>query len=96
MKTNLLGTVLVIITIVSVLITAAMSCAYVQATRKYRRLQHQAAMVDRNRKVANALATEALEFGKRHPSIIPVLRSVGVLQSAQGSDAGALINRAAQ
>ena len=44
--------------------------------------------IDYNRKVMQALANETVEYGKKNPSIEPLLRSVG-LNAAAGAPAPA-------
>lgn len=86
MKRNPLGAVLVGLVLLSAVGTAFLAYAYIQSMRDLNRLQAQSAAIQRNRAVASALATDAIEYSKTHPDIDPILQSVGI-KSAKGQAA---------
>jgi hypothetical protein len=54
---------------------------YISNTRELRTLQAQAAQINNNRALINALANDAVEYSKTHPAIEPLLESVGLKTS---------------
>ena len=86
MKQNPLGALLAGILLVGALASAALAVLYVNSMRDLQRLQYASTLITRNRNMANSLATEALEYSKRNPSIDPILQSVGI-KTTHGSNA---------
>lgn len=51
---------------------------HVRLAAKIQVMQRQVTQIDQNRNLALALGNEAIEYGKRHPEIRPILESVMV------------------
>lgn len=75
---NLLPAVLVGLLVVSAVTAAVFTMVFIQANRDLRRLQAQAATIQNNRLVAQAMANDCLEYSKRNPAIDPLLQSIGL------------------
>jgi hypothetical protein len=54
----------------------------VMNTSELNRLQNQASMVNQNRAVMNAVASEALEYSKHNPAIDPILEEAKIKPSS--------------
>jgi hypothetical protein len=78
MKTNVTAMMLVVLLGFSVLATSVLAFTYIQSARKLQRLQAEAAEINRNRALLQAMANEAIEYSKRNPAIDPLLQSVGI------------------
>ena len=78
MKNNPLTTVLLGALTVSALLSVGFCWRYVSNTRELRGLQTQANMINNNRTMINALATDVAEYSKKNPAIDPILESVGL------------------
>lgn len=78
MKNNPLITILLGVLTLSVLGSVVLCWLYISNTRELRTLQGQAAMINNNRGVINALAADTVEYSKKHPAIDPILESVGL------------------
>lgn len=89
MRSHGLTNLLVGLVALAVLATAGLALYYVRCVQKLNGLQLQAALVNRNRALGNALANEVLEYSKRNPAIDPVLQSVGIKRSAGSTGAQA-------
>ncbi len=73
----MLTTLLVVLTI-SALASVVLCYRYLAAARELRQLQVQAAMVNQNRTLIGALATETMEYSKKNPAIDPILEAAGI------------------
>jgi hypothetical protein len=78
MKNSPLTTILLGVLTLSALASVVMCWLYISNTRALRTLQAQAAQVNNNRALINALAADTLEYSKTHPAIDPILESVGL------------------
>ena len=78
MKHDFITSLLIGVTILGVLATAALSLAYVQYMRKLRDLQVQTTIANRNSAMFQELAGRAVEYGKNNPSILRILEEVGL------------------
>ena len=87
MKSNVLTNLLLGLVIAGMLATAGLALYYVQLVGVLNRLQFQAALVNRNRALLNAMAAEALEYSKRDPSLEPVLQSIRIKSKASSNAA---------
>jgi len=72
--TMLLATALLL----SVTLTAGLCYWYLQCTRQLGMAQSEVARANNNRAAMQALASEAVEYAKRNPDIIPVLQTLGL------------------
>ena len=64
--------------LVSVTLTAGLCYWYLQCTRQLGMAQSEVGRANNNRAAMQALATEAVEYAKRNPDIIPVLQNLGM------------------
>jgi hypothetical protein len=87
MNQNMLTNFLVGILALAILATAAMALWQVRSVQKLNTLQFQTVQINRNRAAINGLATEAIEYSKRNPAMVPLLQSVG-LKPKQATPAG--------
>ncbi len=78
MRNNAFTQLLVGLTALSILATAGLAFYYVQTVRKLNLLQSQAALLNRNRTLVNALVNDTVEYSKHNPSIDPILQSVNI------------------
>ncbi len=78
MKNHAVTNLLLGLVALSVVSTSALALIYVRAVQNLNRLQFQSARVTRNRALINSLASDAVEYSRRNPSIDPVLQSVGI------------------
>ena len=78
MKNSPLTTILLGVLTLSALASVLLCWLYISNTRQLRTLQTQAAMINNNRTIINALVADTLEYSKTHPAINPVLESVGI------------------
>ena len=76
MKKNHLTSALVILLSLSVLVTAVLSCWYVQSIRQMRQLQGQVANANYVRNIAQSLANGALEYSRKSPPMDALLKSM--------------------
>lgn len=80
---NSLQTALTGVLALIVLLLCWMTISYNLALRKYRNeLQPKAANYNQNNIRMQAVARDVLEYSKRNPAIDPILRSVGLKESA--------------
>lgn len=84
MRNNAVTQLLVGLVALSVLATSGLAFFYVRSVQKLTRLQLQNAVINRNRGLVNALASDAIEYSKRNPAIDPLLQSVGIKPRAAG------------
>jgi hypothetical protein len=82
MKKSPLATVLLVILTVSALLSVVQCWMYISAARELRMLQTQAAMVNNNQALINALAAETFEYSKKNPAIDPILEAAGIKPKA--------------
>jgi hypothetical protein len=75
MKNSPLITFLVAALLLSALASLVLFWLYVGKTREMRSLQAMANQVNYFRQVSSALAGDAVEYGKTHPAINPILES---------------------
>ena len=59
-------------------LTAALCYGYLHVSRNNRDAQREVARLNAMRGLMQPLAAECLEFSRKHPSIIPVLQTLGV------------------
>lgn len=64
--------------LVSVALTAGLCYWYLQCTRQLGLAQSEIGRANNNRAAMQALASEAVEYAKHNPDIIPVLQSLGL------------------
>jgi hypothetical protein len=88
MKNSPLATILLAILAISAVSSVGLCWSYVSKARELRTLQAQAAWITSNRNLINALANDALEYGKTHPDLEPILVSAH-LKSGKASAAPA-------
>jgi hypothetical protein len=77
MKNNPMTTVLLGVLTASALLSVGLCWRYISNTRDLRAFQVQAAMINNNRTMINALLNDAVEYSKRNSAIDPILESVG-------------------
>jgi len=53
----------------------------IQTSRKARALQALAANINNTRMIMDSLAKDAIEYGKKHPDMVPILTAVGLNQA---------------
>jgi Na+-transporting NADH:ubiquinone oxidoreductase subunit NqrC len=78
MKNNSLTTILLGVLTISALASVVLCWLYISNTRQLRTLQAQAASINNNRALINALAIDTVEYSKTHPAIDPILESAGL------------------
>jgi hypothetical protein len=78
MKNTPLISILLGVLTLSTLASVVLCWLYISNTRALRSLQTQAAQINNNRALINALANDTVEYGKTHPAIEPILESVGL------------------
>jgi hypothetical protein len=64
--------------IIGVMLTAGLCYAYLHVSQNNQEAQRLVALLNSRRSLMQPLAAECLEFSRNHPSIIPVLQSLGV------------------
>ena len=93
MKNSPLTTILVGALALSALASLVLCWFYIGNTREMRSLQAMANQVNYYRQVSSALANDAVEYGKTHPAINPILEATipnfKAIASAEGSKNGA-------
>jgi hypothetical protein len=85
MNKSPLPTILLAVLAVSALASVVLCWQYISNTRQLRQLNTSAAQINNNRAIINALATDALEYSKRNPSIDPLLESIGAKPAKAGT-----------
>lgn len=83
MNRDPLTTILAGALLLSVLATAGVCYWYLQASRQLRTAQLQMLTVNRNRALMQQFASQAMEYGKTNPAIIPILEGVGIRSRSQ-------------
>jgi hypothetical protein len=94
MKNTPLTTMLLGVLTLSALASVVLCWLHISNTRELRSLQAQAAQINSNRAMINALVNESVEYSKTHPAIEPILESVG-LNLKPGKSAPATTNKPA-
>ena len=89
--TKHLGAVLATTLFVCAVLTAWLSVRYFFSVRELQRLQQQYAFINNTRSTVQALAQEAVEYGKRNPAIEPILQQFDLKPKAPGSGAPAAL-----
>lgn len=92
MKNTPLIAILLGVLTLSALASVVLCWLYISNTRELRTLQAQAAQINNNRALINALANDAMEYSKTHQAMEPILESVGLKpgKSSPGSTNKAL------
>jgi hypothetical protein len=85
MNKSPLPTILLAVLAVSALASVVLCWQYISNTRQLRQLNTSAAQINNNRAIINALATDAMEYSKRNPSIDPLLESIGAKPAKAGT-----------
>ncbi len=78
MKNNPLITILLSLLTISALLSLVFCWLWMSNVREHRELARQMAVMNNNRNVINALASETVEYSKKHKEIEPLLESVGL------------------
>jgi hypothetical protein len=78
MKNNPLTTILLGVLTLSALASVVLCWLYISNTRELRTLQSNAAAINNQRAVINALAVDTVEYSKTHPAINPILEAAGL------------------
>jgi hypothetical protein len=78
MKNNPLITILLGLLTISALASLVFCWLWMSNVREHRELARQMALINNNRNVINALASETVEYSKKHKDIEPLLESVGL------------------
>ena len=89
MNKSPLVTVLLAVLAISALASVTLCYMYVTRSRDLRALQMSVAGIEGNRRLAQAVATDALEYSKTHPAIQPLLDAAGVKLVKPGTPAPA-------
>ena len=87
MKNSPLTTILLVLLVISALGSVVLCWSYISHARELRTLQTQAAMVNNNRALVNALIGDALEYSKKNPAIEPILDAIGAKPRAAAAAA---------
>lgn len=77
MKNSPLVNVLLVMTVISALLSVFLCYSFISSARQLRTLQQAVGMVNQNRQVLNALASDAVEYSKSNPAINPLLEQLG-------------------
>ncbi len=86
MKNNPLITILLGLLTISALASLVFCWLWMSNVRMHRDLAQKMAVINNNRGVINALASETVEYSKKHKDMEPILESVG-LKSATNAPA---------
>ncbi len=78
MKNSPLTTVLLGLLGLSALASVVLCWFFISNARELRSLQGQVTIINNNRTIGNALATDALEYSKKNPALDPILEAVGL------------------
>ena len=73
MKSNLFCTCALGIFLVCAIYTVWLSAIVFVSTKQFQKLQSQNASIQQTQKALHYLAAEAVEYGKKHPAIDPIL-----------------------
>ena len=78
MKKDPITSLLLVLLTFCVIAIACVSFAFVTGMRTLHIMQSETASIAHTRTVAQSLAADTVEYSKRNPAIIPLLRSVGI------------------
>jgi hypothetical protein len=78
MKNSPLTTLLLALLTASALTSVVLCWWDIGREREYRQLRDLVGRIENNRRLAQALAAEGLEYSKKNPAIDPVLEAAGV------------------
>lgn len=78
MKKSPLTTILLVLLVISALASVALCYSYISSAREIRKLQTEAAMIQNNRTLINALAADVVAYSKKNPAIDPILKTAGL------------------
>ena len=84
MKNNALAATLLGVLLVSTLFTTVLTYRYVASLRKLRGLQPAIVQINYNRTFMQSLLNETQEYGKKYPSLEPLIQSL-VPKNATGA-----------
>lgn len=85
MRSPVIGTLLVVLLMLSGLTTCLLSARWFFATREIQRLQARADSLTRTSNLMQQLAAESVEYGRRNPAINPLLEQLNLKASAARS-----------
>ncbi len=85
MKRSPLMTILLVGTTAMALLSLFLCWSLISNARQLRNLQTQVAVINNNRQIIQFLAAEAVEWGKRNPSIDPILQWLGAKPGPAGA-----------
>lgn len=85
MKNNQLSLMLTVILLISVLGSCWLAFSYNSSIKKLREAQRTVMTVERNRQALRVFVADLVEYSKTHPSINPLLQSIGVGGQAPAS-----------
>lgn len=83
MNRDPITTILTVALLLSVLATAGICYWYLQSMRQLYTAQAHFQRVTRDRALMQQFATQAMEYGKQNPAILPILESVGIRRGSQ-------------
>jgi hypothetical protein len=78
MKKDPITSLLLVLLTFCVIAIAGVSFAFVTGMRTLHIMQNESAQIARTRTVAQSLAADTIEYSKRNPAILPLLKSVGI------------------
>lgn len=78
MKDSPLTAVLIGLLALMTLCSAGLSYLYIRSAAELRNLNTQVGFVNNNHALVNAVATDAVEYGKKNPAINPLLEAIGI------------------
>jgi hypothetical protein len=84
MKRDPITCLLLVLLTFCVIAIACVSFAFVTGMRTLHVMQIESAQIARTRTIAQSLAADTIEYSKRNPAILPLLKSVGI--RAMGSE----------
>jgi hypothetical protein len=85
MKNSPLTTILLAVLTASALVSVWLCWSCISRDRELRQLRTAVAGIENNRRLAQALAAEGLEYSKKNSAIDPILEAAGVKSKAAGS-----------
>lgn len=80
MNKSSLPAILLAILGISAVVALVLAYMYARNVSELRLLNAQAAQINNNRAILNALAAESIEYSKKNPAIDPILVSIGAKQ----------------
>ena len=82
MKNSPLTTLLLALLTASALLSVVLCWLYISRAREMRNYRDLVGKIENNRRLAQALATEAVEYSKKNPAIDPLLEAAGIKAKA--------------